>query len=85
MKKIAISIALILSIMIGCKTSSSSNDSKKLELTFEPKSNSTVSGTATFTEKNGKVTFVATLAGLQPGVHAIHIHEKSDCSSADGS
>jgi Cu-Zn family superoxide dismutase len=30
------------------------------------------------------VTFVAKLAGLKPGVHAIHIHEKSDCS-ADGS
>jgi Cu/Zn superoxide dismutase len=25
------------------------------------------------------------LAGLKPGVHAIHIHEKSDCSAADGS
>lgn len=85
MKKIAISIALILSIMIGCKTSSSSNDSKKLDLTFEAKSNSTVSGTATFTEKKGQVTFVAKLAGLKPGVHAIHIHEKSDCSAADGS
>lgn len=85
MKKITLSIALILSIMIGCKTSSSSNDSKKLDLTFEPKSSSTVSGTASFTEKNGKVTFVANLAGLKPGVHAIHIHEKSDCSAADGS
>jgi Cu-Zn family superoxide dismutase len=31
------------------------------------------------------VTFVAKLAGLKPGVHAIHIHEKSDCSAADGS
>lgn len=85
MKKITLSIALILSVIIGCKTSSSSNDTKKLALTFEPKSNSTVSGTAIFTEKNGKVTFVATLAGLNPGVHAIHIHEKSDCSAADGS
>jgi Cu-Zn family superoxide dismutase len=25
------------------------------------------------------------LSGLKPGVHAIHIHEKSDCSAADGS
>jgi Cu-Zn family superoxide dismutase len=85
MKKITLSIALVLSVMIGCKTSSSSNDSKNLDLTFEPKSNSTVSGTANFTEKNGKVTFVAKLAGLTPGAHAIHIHEKSDCSAADGS
>ncbi|MBG6109654.1 Cu-Zn family superoxide dismutase [Flavobacterium sp. CG_9.10] len=85
MKKIILSIALILAVIIGCKTSSSSKDSKKLDITFEPKSNSTVSGTASFVENNGKVTFVANLAGLQPGVHAIHIHEKSDCSAADGS
>ena len=28
---------------------------------------------------------VAKLSGLKPGIHAIHIHEKSDCSAADGS
>ena len=44
-----------------------------------------MAGTASFVEKNGTVTFVAKLAGLTPGVHAIHIHEKSDCSAADGS
>lgn len=85
MKKIIFSFAVIVALVIGCKTSSNSNDTKKLVLIFEPKSNSNVSGTATFVEKNGKVTFVAKLAGLQPGVHAIHIHEKSDCSAADGS
>jgi Cu-Zn family superoxide dismutase len=85
MKKIILSIALIIAVIIGCKTNSSSSESKKLELVFESKSNSNVTGTASFTEKNGKVTFVAKIAGLQPGVHAIHIHEKSDCSAADGS
>ncbi|MFQ3174797.1 MAG: Cu-Zn family superoxide dismutase [Flavobacterium sp.] len=85
MKKILFSTAFIIAVLVGCKTSSNSNDIKKLMITFEPKSNSKVSGTATFIEKNGKVTFVAKLAGLQPGVHAIHIHEKSDCSAADGS
>ena len=85
MKKIVLSIAIIMAVIIGCKTSSTSGDSNKLVVIFEPKSNSKVSGTATFVEKNGKVTFVAKLAGLQPGVHAIHIHEKSDCSAADGS
>ncbi|SDW31384.1 superoxide dismutase, Cu-Zn family [Flavobacterium degerlachei] len=85
MKKIILSTAVIIAVLIGCKTNSNSTDSKKLEITFEPKSDSNVSGTATFVEKNGKVTFVAKLAGLQPGIHAIHIHEKSDCSAADGS
>jgi hypothetical protein len=49
------------------------------------KSNSTVIGTATFIENDGFVTMVAKLKGLTPGVHAIHIHEKSDCTAADGS
>src|SRR5690606_1095208 len=39
-----------------------------------------VSGTASFIEKNGKVTFTANLKGMTPGVHAIHIHEKAECS-----
>ena len=85
MKKIILSSVLIIAVIIGCKTNGKSSDTKTLNLTLEPKSNSTVAGTATFTEKNGKVTLVAKITGLQPGVHAIHIHEKSDCSAADGS
>lgn len=85
MKKILLSAAVIIIAIIGCKTTNTPTDSKTLNLVFESKSNSNVTGTATFTEKNGKVTFVAKISGLQPGVHAIHIHEKSDCSAADGS
>ncbi|UQD56567.1 superoxide dismutase family protein [Flavobacterium sp. K5-23] len=85
MKKIIFSTAFIIAVLIGCKTNSNPNDSKKLVLSFESKSNSKVSGTATFIEQNGKVSFTAKLSGLTPGVHAIHIHEKSDCTAADGS
>jgi len=85
MKKIVITIALIVAVIIGCKTQKTSDTSKKLEIAFESKSNSNVTGTATFVEKDGYVTFVAKLAGLTPGTHAIHIHEKSDCTAADGS
>jgi Cu-Zn family superoxide dismutase len=46
-------------------------------------SQSTSTGIVTFEEKKGVVTFEAKLSGLKPGIHAIHIHEKSDCSSAD--
>ena len=85
MKKVILSITLLIAVIIGCKTSSSNGITNKLNITFESKSNSTVSGTASFSEKNGTVTFIAKLAGLKPGIHAIHIHEKSDCSAADGS
>lgn len=87
MKKIALSILALIAIAFGCKTSktTSSETSKKLKIDFIAKSNSSVSGYATFTEKKGKVTFTAKISGLKPGVHAIHLHEKSDCSAADGS
>jgi Cu-Zn family superoxide dismutase len=85
MKKLIIPFAIIIAFITGCKTNTKSNDAKTITVALEPKSSSTVAGTATFTEKNGKVTFVAKMSGLTPGVHAIHIHEKSDCSAPDGS
>ncbi len=59
---------------------------EKITLSFkmEPKSDSGVSGNVTFTEENGVVIMKATFEGLTPGEHAIHLHEKADCSSDDG-
>ncbi|WP_111306875.1 superoxide dismutase family protein [Confluentibacter sediminis] len=57
---------------------------KELSVTLNPKSDSNVSGTVTFTEENGIVSMHAMITGLEPGVHAIHLHESSDCSSPDG-
>lgn len=51
---------------------------------MEPKSDSEVAGEVQFTEEDGKVTMKASFSGLTPGEHAIHIHEKADCSAADG-
>ena len=48
------------------------------------KSGSSASGMVLFTEENGEVTLEAHINGLTPGVHAIHVHEKADCSSEDG-
>lgn len=56
----------------------------KLKLALEAKSGSKVKGNVVFVEKDGKVTMTAIMDGLSEGTHAIHIHEKSDCSSADG-
>lgn len=59
-------------------------DTKTLEFTLEPKSDSQVSGKVIFIESEGMVNMVAELTGLSEGEHAIHIHEKADCTSADG-
>jgi Cu-Zn family superoxide dismutase len=58
--------------------------SKTISFKLEPKSGSNATGTVTFTEENGVVTLDATFEGLEEGMHAIHIHEKADCSSPDG-
>lgn len=58
---------------------------QELTINIEPRSNSNLSGEAVFTEENGEVTLTATVSGLTEGQHAIHIHEKADCSAEDGS
>ncbi|WP_378184850.1 superoxide dismutase family protein [Aquimarina sp. W85] len=57
---------------------------KILEIVLEPKSETDVKGTVQFTETEGIVSMEARISGLTEGQHAIHLHEKADCSSADG-
>lgn len=55
-----------------------------LTINLESKSDSGVTGVVDFVEHMGKVTMRADLKGLSEGTHAIHIHEKADCSADDG-
>jgi superoxide dismutase, Cu-Zn family len=49
-----------------------------------PTNGNTVSGFVRFkTEKTG-VRVIAELKGLTPGKHGFHIHQKGDCTAADG-
>lgn len=79
MKKLSLLI-LLFAITISCTKS----EEKFAEATINAKSGSSVNGTVSFTEVDGKVMMKATLKGLTLGKHAIHIHEKGDCSSDDG-
>src|SRR6185369_14890516 len=49
-----------------------------------PASGSQVHGEAKFTQIGNRVRVTAEIAGLTPGAHGFHIHEKGDCSAADG-
>jgi Cu-Zn family superoxide dismutase len=60
------------------------NETKKVTMALDPKSNSGVKGNVVFKQEKGIVSMIAVLNGLTEGEHAIHIHEKADCSSDDG-
>lgn len=94
MKKHSLFILLITFAftLVSCKkevkkettTTTVAMTAKKIKMKLEPKSDSEVNGNVVFTEEDGKIKMVAMIEGLEPGTHAIHIHEKADCSSADG-
>ena len=50
---------------------------------LESRSGSAVTGKVTFSEHGGKVLMTVVVSGLTPGAHAIHLHEKGDCSAPD--
>ena len=47
------------------------------------KSGTKTQGTAKFTQSGKQVTLDLNAYELKPGYHAVHIHEKGDCSAAD--
>lgn len=54
--------------------------------TLEARSGSTVTGTVSFfADPGAPIHVVITVRGAAPGKHAVHIHEKGDCSAADAS
>lgn len=52
---------------------------------LESRSGSTVTGTVTFTRADSGLNVTVELSGASPGKHAVHVHEKGDCSAPDGS
>ncbi|HET8754354.1 MAG TPA: superoxide dismutase family protein [Salinimicrobium sp.] len=60
-------------------------ENRTITVQIESKSGSEMTGEAVFTQENGEVTMTATLSGLPEGMHAIHLHEKADCSAEDAS
>lgn len=75
----------VVDTQVDKKADTKTNEVKKIQVALEAKSGSNAKGNAVFTEENGSVTLVAVLDGLTEGEHAIHLHEKADCSAEDGS
>jgi superoxide dismutase, Cu-Zn family len=58
---------------------------KTIEVPLEAKSGSKLTGKAVLTETEGGVHVLLTVEGISPGDHGAHVHDKGDCSAADGS
>lgn len=53
--------------------------------TLEPRSGSSMGGQGTFTRDGNRVVLVLDVTGVPAGTHAVHLHEKGDCSAPDAS
>src|SRR5262245_10730670 len=53
--------------------------------TLEARSGSTVSGIAEFVMHDDEMMITVMLKEASPGQHAVHVHEKGDCSAPDAS
>lgn len=63
--------------------SASCSSTKELSYQITPKAGTHTGGTVTFIQKDGEVTMKVKATGLTSGLHAIHLHEKADCSAPD--
>lgn len=59
------------------------SEPKSVSVTMASKSGSNATGQVYFSEMDGTVTMEAKFSGLEPGNHAIHLHETADCSADD--
>ena len=75
--------ATVLVLAAGCQSIPA--DAPSATAGLQPTKGSTVRGTASFVQFDGKVRVTAKISGLKPnGQFGFHIHEAGDCSSGDG-
>ena len=77
-------IGWIVGVALAAGCASVAPPGPKATAKLEPTQGNTANGLVTFTQKGTKVVVDARVAGLTPGGHGFHIHEKGDCSSGDG-
>lgn len=98
MKRILPLVMLFLLVLCaGCSSDGGSGDeapapaapeppaaARTATATLEAKSGSSLTGSATFTQVGDAVRLELHVNGAPDGEHAVHIHERGDCSAEDG-
>ncbi len=74
----AVSAAWLLTACAG------SGGGPSAEAKLAPTKGHTTTGTVVFRQMGNDIEMTAHVAGLTPGAHGFHIHEKGDCSAPDG-
>lgn len=82
------SAASLSALLIGCATvkdkwGAMTSRGPSATATLQAAAGKSVQGSASVTEKDGKLRLRASVTGLTPGLHGFHIHEKGDCSASD--
>lgn len=78
----ALALGASLALLTACAHMGGQGPSASASL--QPRSGSSVTGTAQFTQSGDKVLVRVQVSGLQPGQeHGFHIHDKGDCSAPD--
>ena len=77
-------------ISMGCERARqhvgvlSTEPTKQANAMIGASSDSSVTGTAVFTQNGDQITLTIEIQGASPGLHAVHIHANGDCSAPDG-
>ncbi|NAW51584.1 superoxide dismutase family protein [Elizabethkingia argentiflava] len=69
--------------LMGALMLASCAASKEVNYVILPKSDTSTGGKVSFKQKGNTVMMDIAVTGLTPGEHAVHIHDKADCSAAD--
>ena len=81
-------IGLALAFAVSCLGCSedepTASEATQASTLINPTEGNEAQGTVEFTQEVDGVRVIASLTGLTEGDHGFHIHEKGDCSAADG-
>ena len=81
---IGLALALAASCLGCSEDEPTASEPARASAVISPTEGNEAQGTVEFTQEAGEVRVVANLTGLAEGDHGFHIHEKGDCSAADG-